>query len=495
MTIERSAHYLRGLVSELRKLPQETEWLEFKENNCNPQEIGEYISALANGATLVGKTRGYLIWGIRDDDRAVVGTTFEPAIARHGNEELESWLLRLLEPRLDFRFNKIDFDGYPVVLLEIVAATHRPVRFSGAAYIRIGSYKKQLKDFPEKERALWRAFEQVRFEDGIAAENLSAEDVLELLDAPTYFELLELPMPDGRAAMLDMLLRSNLVCTNRAGGWDVTNLGAILFAKHLNSFPSLKRKAMRVIQYKGRDRTETIREQLGEQGYASGFKTLLGSLNSLLPSNEVIGQALRRAVPMFPELAVRELVANALIHQDLSATGAGPMVELFEGRIEITNPGEPLVDADRLLDSPPTSRNETLASMMRLFRICEERGSGIDKVISQVEFYQLPPPLFEVPPGFTRVVLFAHRPLSEMDKDERVRACYLHACLKYVQRASVTNTSLREHFGIEEHNRSTASRLLREATDAGVIVLRDPDASPKQRQYIPWWASSVERPR
>jgi predicted HTH transcriptional regulator len=74
-----------------------------------------------------------------------------------------------------------------------------------------------------------------------------------------------------------------------------------------------------------------------------------------------------------------------------------------------------------------------------------------------------------------------------MDKEERVRACYLHACLKYVQRGAVTNTSIRERFGVEEQNRSTASRLLREATDAGVIVLRDPDAGPKLRQYMPWW--------
>jgi predicted HTH transcriptional regulator len=96
---------------------------------------------------------------------------------------------------------------------------------------------------------------------------------------------------------------------------------------------------------------------------------------------------------------VRELVANALIHQDFSLSGAGPMVEIFDGRIEITNPGEPLVDTDRFLDSPPTSRNEGLASLMRRFRICEERGSGIDKVVAQLELYQLPPPVFEVPPG------------------------------------------------------------------------------------------------
>ncbi len=94
---------------------------------------------------------------------------------------------------------------------------------------------------------------------------------------------------------------------------------------------------------------------------------------------------------MFPELAIRELVANALIHQDFSVTGAGPTVEIFDDRIDITNPGEPLVDTQRFLDTPPRSRNEALASLMRRARICEERGSGIDKVVLEVELLHCRP--------------------------------------------------------------------------------------------------------
>jgi predicted HTH transcriptional regulator len=183
-------------------------------------------------------------------------------------------------------------------------------------------------------------------------------------------------------------------------------------------------------------------------------------------------------------------VANALIHQDFFVTGAGPTVELFDDRVEITNPGEPLVSTERFLDTPPKSRNEALASLMRRFRICEERGSGIDKVVYQTEAFQLPAPLFEAPEGFTRTVLFSHRPLAEMDKEDRIRACYLHACLKYVQRDFLTNTSLRERFGIEEQNRSMASRLIRDAADARAIVPYDYSAAPKMMKYIPWWAAS-----
>lgn len=125
---------------------------------------------------------------------------------------------------------------------------------------------------------------------------------------------------------------------------------------------------------------------------------------------------------------------------------------------------------------------------MRRFRICEERGSGIDKVVSEVELYQLPAPLFEAPPGFTRTVLFAHKSLTDMIKVDRVRACYLHACLRHEMRQPMTNGSVRQRFGIEEKNKATASRLIREALDAGKIRLVDPEVGDKLRAYLPFWA-------
>ena len=99
MSSDRPADYLASLVRELCALPRETEWVEFKVNEAEPQAIGEYISALANAAALVGKAFAYLVWGVRDEAHAIVGTTFEPHAARVGNEELESWLLRLRSRR------------------------------------------------------------------------------------------------------------------------------------------------------------------------------------------------------------------------------------------------------------------------------------------------------------------------------------------------------------------------------------------------------------
>lgn len=195
---------------------------------------------------------------------------------------------------------------------------------------------------------------------------------------------------------------------------------------------------------------------------------------------------------MYPEIAIRELVANALIHQNLFETGSGPMVEIFDDRMEITNPGEPLVSVDRFLDTPPKSRNEALASLMRRFRICEERGSGIDKVVSQTEDYQLPAPLFEVPQGFTRTILFAHKDLEDMSREDRVRACYLHACLQYVERQNMTNKSLRERFGLVESKVAQVTRIINASLDAGLIKKINVSESRRDSAYVPFWSSSRE---
>ena len=179
---------------------------------------------------------------------------------------------------------------------------------------------------------------------------------------------------------------------------------------------------------------------------------------------------------------------NALIHQDLFMTGTGPVIEIFSDRMEITNPRKPLVEADRFLDSPPQSRNETLASMMRRIGVCEERGSGIDKVVFETEKYQLPPPRFEATKEHTISVLFAYKDLNSMSRDNKIWACYLHCCLKYVNREDMNNTSIRTRFGIDEGNSAVASRIIKAAVEAKLIRLYDPSANRKSFRYVPWWS-------
>jgi len=488
--IVRSEEYIKSLVKELLKLPNETEWIEFKHNNKDPQMIGEYISALSNAAALNGKANAYMLWGVDDTTHEILGTDFTPSQAKKGGEALENWLLRLTEPKIDYKFYELAINEKDIVLLEIAPAYRHPVTFSGTEYIRLGSHKKKLKDLAEKERELWRVFDKVLFEKQIAVDNIGAGEVLEYLEFTKYFELLKLPLPENRDGIVEALIADDMINKLDNGKFAITNLGAILFAKDLNQFTHLKRKAVRVIQYKDNSKIKTLKEIEGKRGYAIGFEGLIEYINNIIPSNEVIKQAFRETTPMYPELSIRELVANAIIHQDFSQTGNSVMIEIYANRLEVTNPGEPLVDTDRFLDTPPKSRNEILASFMRRINICEERGSGVDKIVFETEFYQLPAPIFEATNGYTRSILFAHKELKDMHKGDKIRACYLHCCLRYIQNDYMTNTSLRERFDIDVKNRSMVSKIINETLEAGKILIYDDSVGSKARTYIPSWARS-----
>ena len=488
MTPSLNREEIVDLVRDLCRLPHETEWVEFKVGQSNPQRIGEYLSALSNGAALHHRPAGYLVWGVEDGTHAIVGTRFTPSRRKKGNEPLEAWLLRMLTPRLDLRFHETVVDGKRVVVLEVTAARTQPVAFGGIEFVRVGSVTRRLREYPEKERALWREFDRTPFEARVAAEGLNDSRVARLLDSPTYFRRLGRPIPANRRTALSAMAQDKLI-SRTPGGWEVTNLGAILLANRLADFPRFGRKALRVIRYAGSARTADAREWELVTGYGASFGQFERLIDAVVPSREVIEGTRRRIEWAFPPLAVRELVANALIHQDFEVSGSGPMVEIFERRIEVTNPGEPLVATDRFVDAAPRSRNEALASLMRRFDFCEERGVGIDRVVELVEAFQMPPPSFQKSDGFTRVVLHARKELKEMGAAERIWACYLHACLRHVGGEFLTNASLRERFGIAAANRAMVSRIIRQAVEQQMIVPLDPSAAPKVMKYIPFWAA------
>lgn len=476
------------LVTRLVAQPAESEWLEFKENLADPQAIGEYISALANAAALHGESRAYLVWGVEDGTHRLVGTEFDQRTLKKGNQAFEPWVTALLSPDPGLTYHHGEVAGKRVVVLEIGAAIHSPVLFGSVAYIRIGSHKKKLNDHPMQAKQLFRNLDAVPFEHRAALSGLTAEEALDHLEYAAYFRLQGIAAPGVPDLVVQALVSDRLLLVEPSGRYAITNLGALLFAARFSDFPSLSRKAPRVIKYKGTNKITAEREQLGSRGYAAAFTGLVDYIDNLLPANEVIGKALRTEVSMFPQTTIREVVANALIHQDFSMRGTGPLIELYDNRMEITNPGTPLVDPSRFVDAPPRSRNEKLAYMMRRCNICEERGSGWDRIAAEIEFHQLPAPLIYVSEGHTTVTLFSHRSPAEMNRDDRVRAVYLHSCLRFVSGENTTNTSVRERFGLSDKEASTATSYIREALDAELIVQYDPNAGRKHMRYVPFWA-------
>ncbi|MGL5234856.1 MAG: RNA-binding domain-containing protein [Empedobacter falsenii] len=465
--------------------PHESEWVEFKQNFHSPEEIGERISALSNSACILNKEFGYLVFGIEDGTHNVVGTSFKAKSHKKGGEELEMWLVTRLKPRIDFLIYEFDYNDKHISIFIIPAAKTQPIEFIHKSYIRIGSYTKLLNEFPEKQAKIWRNTGKP-YELEIAKEGLSIPDVVRYLSTETYFDLMKIPYPSDQKGVIEKLIEDNIVVKIHSK-YAITNLGALLFAKELKDFETVERKSVRVIVYKGTNKVETIREQIGAKGYALGFAGMVNWINGQLPANEEIGKVLRTESRMYPEIAIRELVGNLLIHQDLNSKGF-PMIEIFTDRIEFTNPGEPIVNPDRFIDAY-NSRNDKLADLMRRMGFCEEKGSGMDKVFFYNELYQLPPINVIVVENKTRVTIYAYKSLNELDKKEKIRACYQHACLKYVSNDKMTNQSLRDRFKIEDQNAATASRIIKDALEEGVIKLEDPESkSRKYAKYIPYWA-------
>ena len=219
--------------------------------------------------------------------------------------------------------------------------------------------------------------------------------------------------------------------------------------------------------------------------YAVGFEGLVDYISANLPVNEEIGKALGKEIPMYPPIAIREFVANALIHQDFSIGGSSPMIEIFANRMEITNPGKPLIDVFRFIDHTPISRNEKLASLMRRMNICEERGSGVDRALLQCEIAQLPAPDFQKDELFTKVIMFAPMTLRQMNKEDKRRACYQHCCLQYLSGQKMTNESFRGRLNISDENYSMASRIIADTIRAKSIKPDDSAPSKKFAKYVP----------
>ena len=231
-----------------------------------------------------------------------------------------------------------------------------------------------------------------------------------------------------------------------------------------------------------------LKEETFEMGYAAGFIRLIKYIEALIPSEETITSVLREKKSTYPIIAIREIIANALIHQDFTAIGTSPLIEIFNNRIEVTNSGRPLVDVFRIIDNPPKSRNEKLASLMRRLRICEELGTGWDKVVTVCELMQLPAPKIEIYEDSTKVTLYSRCNFTDLSQHDKLWACYLHACIKYVQGEQLTNSSLRERFALKDSSSGTISRLIKDAVAQGLIKAVDPNTAPRYMKYIPVWA-------
>ena len=458
-----------------RQSPLEHQQLEFKEakTQFDNRKLYQYCVALAN------EGGGYLVLGVGNKPpRPVVGTqAFSDPIA------MTEKLFQAVGFRVDIE--EVRHSAGRVLVF------HIPSRPRGSAYHLDGAYLMRSGEalMPMSEDQLRKIFAEGKPDwlEEHAKTGLDAQQVVELLDTQTFFELLKLPYPTERGNVIDRLLRERLI-DEIEGAYAIRRLGALLLAKRLGDFPDLARKAPRVVVYTGGSKLETRLDQTGANGYAVGFQGLVHFIMDQLPQNEIIEDALRKEVKLVPEVAIRELVANALIHQDFSMSGASVMAEIYSNRVEISNPGKPLVPVERFIDGYQ-SRNERLADLMRRMGICEQKSSGIDRVVHTAEVYQLPAPDFRVDQHRTHVTIYGPKDLEQMDRADRIRACYQHCALKWVMAERMTNQSLRDRFHLPESKSAVVSQMIAATIEAGLIKLDERvGTSRKYARYLPFWA-------
>ena len=335
---------------------------------------------------------------------------------------------------------------------------------------------------------MWENFKNSPQEERSAAIDLNTKEVINLLNCEAYFNLLNRPIPSNEELILEEFKNEGFIEKSNSQRWIITNFGALLFAKNLKCFKGLERKTINLIEYQGRNRVNSTHRKEFEEGYAVSLRKVLRNLDSIIPLKEIIREGLRKSEKVYPDLALRELLANALIHQDINLTNTLILIEVFEDRIEITNPGTSLVEIDRLIDSTPKTRNEKIASFMRRSGFCEEAGTGADRVVFETELNNLPPPLWEDFKESFRAMLYAAKDFKYLTQGDRIRACYLHTCLMHLEGKTMNNTSLRRRFGISKRNLAQVSRVISLALDNQVIKKNDPLRGRRHAQYIPIWA-------
>lgn len=455
--------------------PSEHQRLEFKEakNQFDNAKLYKYCVALAN------EGGGILLMGVSDKPpRRVVGTQ-----AFCDPVDMAEKLFTAVGFRVDIE--AVAHSGGRVLVF------HIPSRPKGTAYHLDGAYLmrsgEQLVPMSEDRLRAILAEGKPDWLEETSHADLAPGDVIALLDTQAYFALTGRAYPTTQQAVLEQLQTERLI-DKGSGGYSIRRMGAILLARKLTEFPDVSRKAARIVVYSMPSKLMTKLDQTWETGYAAGFGALVAFVMGQLPQNEVVEQAIRKQVKLMPEIVIRELVANAMIHQDFAVRGTSLMIEVYSNRVEISNPGEPIVPVERFIDGYQ-SRNERLADLMRRMHICEEKSSGIDQVISAAEAYQLPAPEFLAGHKRTCVIIHGHQPFRNMDREARIRACYQHCVLRYVMREIMTNQTLRKRFQLPENKSASISQVIAAAIEAGRIKAdEEAGTSRKLARYLPHWA-------
>ena len=471
---------VKALEDSLFPVPQELNIIDWKcALSDNSEKLAHHLCAFSN--THEG---GFLVYGVDNDAQFVELSKddIELIVSRLGSiaKNNLAWSIQL-------EHAVIDYKGHALLFIRIPEQTNKPIYMRGKdiyeAYIRsVGHSVKMSREQVHEMIALSHG---ISFEDRVAMNGLQMEDVERLLDWEKLFEKLDKKVPSERQLVMKQMQEYGLIVENNER-YDIMNLGAILFARKLKDFPTLSGKEIIVRKYQGTNNRVLSMEYHCQSGYAVGFDDLIAFVSQNTSKEQI--EVKREAVPTYPVVAIRELTANMMVHQDFAIKGMPLTIEIFENRLTFTNPGSSLNDVNRLIDLPPHSRNEAMAQMMLLLDMCERRGSGYDRATDAIAQMKLPAYKAQSGDDYTRVTLFPKKKVSEMTRDERIAVCYQHACLLYEDGLSINNQSVRERFNLNKNQSVTASRILADTFEKGLIKMENPEMESKRyTAYIPYY--------
>ena len=382
---------LKKLTEDLRKLPYETEWVEFKFNNSRPDEIGEYISALSNSACLHNKSVGYLLFGIEDKTQKIIGTDFKPKQIKIGGEELENWLARLLSPAIDFRIHEFSTNNLPMVLFKIDATQNTPVKFKGVPYIRIGSYKKKLVEFPEKERKIWKNTIDHDWSAEICKDaNINDLDPSAILKARKEYKQKN-PQLSSEIDLWDDVTFLNKTKVTIKG--QLTKTAIILLGKS-ESEHSISPSTSKISWILKNKANETKDYEHFGPPFILNTEAVFEKIRNLkyryLPDNTLFPTEIYQYEPY----VIREALHNCIAHQDYELNDR-IIVEEKEDELTFSNSGTFIpgnIETVIQQNTPQKHRNHFLASAMLNLGMIDIIGSGIRRMftLQKERFFPLP---------------------------------------------------------------------------------------------------------
>lgn len=472
---------IKLLENSLSPIPQELNGIDWKCALSDKSErLAHHICAFSN--TQGG---GFLVFGINNDDASFV------EITKIEVEEIANKLGNIAKNNLAWSIQLehavVDYKGHALLFIRIPEQTNKPIYLRGKdiyeAYIRSAGHT--VKMSREQIHELIAQSHGLAFEDRASMNVNSAEDVLRLLDYGKFFELLHKNVPTDVPRIITQLEEYGLIAA-KGDSYEILNLGALLFARELREFNNLRGKEIIVRRYESTNNRVLNIEYVCKSGYAVGFEDLIDFIAKNTSVERI--EVMRSHEPSYPIVAVRELLANMMVHQDFAIKGMVSTVEIFTNRITFTNPGSSLNDVNRLIDLPPHSRNEKMAQLMLLLDMCERRGSGIDRATDAIGQMKLPAYKAQSGDDFTRITLFPKKSVKDMTREERIAACYQHACLLYEDGLSINNMSVRERFNLNKNQTVLASRILSDTQQTGLIKPVNPEVEAKRYYaYIPYY--------